>query len=46
MLASALAGASVYTDDHGGYYGMPFKHEAVKHSINEYVRGQVHTNCK
>lgn len=23
---------------------MPFKHEAVKHSISEYVRDQAHTN--
>ena len=44
VLASALAGATVYTDDHKGYYGLPFKHEAVKHSISEYVRDQAHTN--
>ena len=23
---------------------MPFKYEAVKHSVSEYVRGQAHTN--
>ena len=44
VLASALAGATVYTDDHKSYYGLPFKHEAVKHSISEYVRNQAHTN--
>ena len=23
----AAKGATVYTDDHGGYHGMPFEHE-------------------
>ena len=40
----AAKGATVYTDDHGGYHGMPFKHESVKHSISEYVNGMAHTN--
>ena len=40
----AAKGATVYTDDHGGYHGMPFEHETVKHSISEYVNGQAHTN--
>ena len=31
-------------DDHGGYQGMPFEHETVKHSISEYVNGMAHTN--
>ena len=44
VVAAALAGATVYTDDHKGYYGLPFKHEAVKHSISEYVRNPAHTN--
>ena len=44
VLASALTGATVYTDDAKGYRGMPFEHEAVKHSISEYVREQAHTN--
>ena len=44
VVAAALTGATVYTDDHKGYYGLPFKHEAVKHSISEYVRNQAHTN--
>ena len=35
----AVKGATVYTDDHGGYHGMPFKHETVKHSVSEYVNG-------
>ena len=40
----AAKGATVYTDDHGGYSGMPFEHETVKHSISEYVNGMAHTN--
>ena len=40
----AAKGATVYTDDHGGYEGMPFEHETVKHSISEYVNGMAHTN--
>ena len=40
----AAKGATVYTDDHGGYQGMPFDHETVKHSVAEYVRDMVHTN--
>ena len=35
----AAEGATVYTDDHGAYRGLGgFKHEAVKHSVSEYVR--------
>ncbi len=33
--------AKVYTDGASAY---PMEHEAVRHSIGEYVRGQVHTN--
>ncbi|MCY4259067.1 MAG: IS1595 family transposase, partial [Rhodobacteraceae bacterium] len=40
----AAAGATVYTDDHAGYRGIPYKHETVKHSVSEYVRSQAHTN--
>ena len=40
----AAKGATVYTDDHGGYSGMPFEHETVKHSVSEYVNGTAHTN--
>lgn len=35
---------TVYTDEHGSYKGMPRKHEAVKHSVGEFVREQAHTN--
>ena len=38
-------GATVYTDDATAYRGMPeFEHEAVNHTVSEYVRGQAHTN--
>ena len=40
----AAKGATVYTDDHSGYQGMPFEHETVKHSVSEYVNGMAHTN--
>ena len=39
----AAPDATVYTDDHGAYKGMPFEHEAVRHSVGEYVRKQAHT---
>ena len=40
----AAKGATVYTDDAAAYKGMPFTHEAVKHSVGEYVRDMAHTN--
>ena len=39
----AAEGATVYTDEASAYEGLP-NHEAVKHSVGEYVRGQAHTN--
>ena len=36
--------ATVYTDDAGAYHGLPFDHEAVRHSAGEYVRGMAHVN--
>ena len=41
---TAAPGAQVYTAEHASYEGMPFPHEAVKHSVAEYVCGQAHTN--
>ena len=35
--------ATVYTDEHAAYHDMP-NHEAVKHSVGEYVKGMAHTN--
>ena len=40
--ANRADGATVYTDEHRGYKGLP-DHEAVKHSVGEYVNGQAHT---
>lgn len=37
-------GAQLYTDDAAGYRGVRMRHEAVKHSVGEYVRDQAHTN--
>ena len=34
----------VYTDEAGAYSGLPRAHQAVGHSIGEYVREQAHTN--
>ena len=36
--------ATIYTDDHGSYRALPFRHESVTHSVSEYVRGQAHVN--
>ena len=36
-------GAKVYTDEAAAYQGLK-NHEAVKHSVKEYVHGQAHTN--
>ena len=36
--------ATVYTDDAAAYRGVEREHEAVRHSVSEYVRGQAHTN--
>ena len=36
--------ATVYTDEAPAYKKLPNRHEAVKHSIGEYVRKQAHTN--
>ena len=44
IAAHAAPDAKVYTDDHASYQDMRFDHEAVNHSVGEYVRGQAHTN--
>ena len=41
--ANVEPGTKVYTDDHGGYEGLP-NHETVRHSVKEYVNGMAHTN--
>ena len=40
----AAPDATIFTDDASAYKGLPFDHEAVKHSVAEYVRGMAHTN--
>ena len=40
----AAPDATIYTDEAKAYAGMPFEHEAVKHSTGEYVRDQAHVN--
>ena len=41
---SVAPGSQVYTDEHRGYWGIPFPHESVKHGAREYVNGMAHTN--
>ncbi|MDE0629632.1 MAG: IS1595 family transposase [Bryobacterales bacterium] len=36
--------ATVYTDEAKAYKTLPFNHDSVKHSLKEYVKGDVHTN--
>lgn len=36
--------AKVFTDDNKVYTKLPFDHAVVKHSLSEYVKGDVHTN--
>ncbi len=40
----AATGATVYTDDATAYESLSFNHATVKHSLSEYVKGDVHTN--
>lgn len=40
----AAKDATVYTDDATAYETLPFDHDSVKHSLQEYVKGDVHTN--
>ncbi|MCY3754871.1 MAG: transposase, partial [Alphaproteobacteria bacterium] len=42
---SVEPGATLYTDEAPVYRGRPeYAHEAVTHSVGEYVRGMAHTN--
>ena len=40
----AAEGATLYTDEASAYKGIGRPHEAVNHSVGEYVREQAHTN--
>ncbi len=46
VLDHVLFGTPLYTDDHKAYSGLEYiyDHETVKHSVSEYVNGQVSTN--
>ena len=44
VISRAAPDANIYTDEARAYRGMPFDHEAVRHSVGEYVRDQAHTN--
>ena len=44
VAANTEIDATVYTDEHRSYVGLPRPHQAVKHSIKEFVNGQAHTN--
>ena len=44
VIDNAAPDAEVYHDDASAYRDLPFTHAAVKHSINQYVDGKVHTN--
>ena len=41
---NAAPDVTVITDDATAYQGLPYKHESVKHSVSEYVKGMAHTN--
>ena len=47
VMETVEEGAMVYTDQNQGYPGLVkknYRHEAVNHSVGEYIRGQAHTN--
>ena len=44
IVETVEAGSRVYTDEHGGYRGLPYATASVNHGAGEYVRGNVHTN--
>ena len=43
-IAAATPEAAIYTDEAVAHAGIPNPHEAVKHSVSEYVRGAARTN--
>lgn len=43
--ANVTRGTTIYTDEHASYAGLHgYPHEAVRHGVGEYVKGQAHTN--
>ena len=43
ITGSVIPGTKIFTDDATAYTHLP-NHASVKHSVKEYVRGEVHTN--
>ena len=44
VASHAAPDATIYTDEGGGYHGLPFDHHTVCHGVGEYVDGMAHTN--
>ena len=44
VASHAAPDATIYTDEGGGYHGLPFNHRTVCHGVGEYVDGMAHTN--
>ena len=44
VASHAAPGATIYTDEGGGYHGLPFNHQTVCHGVGEYVSDMAHTN--
>ena len=44
VASHAAPGATIYTDEGGGYQGLPFNHQTVCHGVGEYVSEMAHTN--
>ena len=43
VIGNVIPGTRIYTDDATAYTHLP-NHASVKHSVQEYVRGSIHTN--
>ena len=44
---TVMPGSTIYTDDHAAYHRLSkkgYRHHALNHSANEYVKGMAHTN--
>ena len=44
VASHAAPDATIYTDEGGGYHGLPFNHQTVCHGVGEYVSDMAHTN--
>lgn len=41
--ARVAPSATIYTDEHAGYWHLPHPHKRIRHARGEYVRGEVST---